>query len=1015
MNSGGRWQFFIDRGGTFTDIVARAPDGRLVTHKLLSENPEAYDDAAIAGIADLLGAPRGRPLPSQSIAAVRMGTTVATNALLERKGDPLLLIVSQGFRDALEIGYQARPKIFARRIEKPSMLYARVAEVPERVRADGSIETPLDHSATIAALRAARADGIAAVAIVFMHAYAFPEHEREAAALARTAGFTQISASHEVSPLVKFVGRGDTAVVDAYLSPLLRRYVDRVAKALTVSARPSGSQAPRLLFMQSSGGLTSANLFRGKDAILSGPAGGVVGAVETARSAGFAKIIGFDMGGTSTDVCHFDGGYERSFESVVAGARVRAPMMLIHTVAAGGGSILHYDAARFRVGPDSAGADPGPLAYRRDGPLTITDANVMTGKLQPDFFPRIFGPKQDQPLDADAVRKEFKSLARKLGDGRSAEEIADGFIKIAVSNMANAIKTISVERGYDVTEYVLNSFGGAGGQHACLVADALGIKSVLIHPLSGVLSAFGMGLASLGATRTRTVLKRLDDANLVDVAALKGSLEQEVRQELTRQGVEASAITVIAQAHLRYADTDSALPIPIASLRGMRALFEIAHQKRFGFISPEKDIEIEAIEVEGRGGGEPVAEPELAVQQTAPAAPHSMTRLFTNGSWHEAPVFLRAGLAPGHRIVGPSLIIEDHQTVVVEPEWEAQVTSRNHLLLARIAKRQEARVGKHADPVMLEVFNNLFVSIAEQMGYALQNTARSVNIKERLDFSCAIFDAKGRLIANAPHIPVHLGSMDKSVETVLREIGEALKPGDSYMLNAPYNGGTHLPDITVVTPVFGENSPDLLFFVAARGHHADIGGIAPGSMSPKATRIEEEGVYIDPFKLVARGRFREDAVLELLTKAPYPARNPAQNVADLKAQVAANEKGAAELTKMVRHYGLAVVHAYMRHVQDNAAEAVASVIAKLKNSRFEVETDQGSVIKVAIKIDQQSAQGDRRFHRHERSKSPTPSMRRSRSPAPACFTCSARWSTRRSRSTPAASARSRSSCPRARC
>ena len=954
MNSGGRWQFFIDRGGTFTDIVARAPDGRLLTHKLLSENPEAYDDAAIAGIADLLGAPRGRPLPSQSIAAVRMGTTVATNALLERKGDPLLLIVSQGFRDALEIGYQARPKIFARRIEKPSMLYARVAEVPERVRADGSIETPLDHSATIAALRAARADGIAAVAIVFMHAYAFPEHEREAAALARTAGFTQISASHEVSPLVKFVGRGDTAVVDAYLSPLLRRYVDRVAKALTVGARPSGSQAPRLLFMQSSGGLTSANLFRGKDAILSGPAGGVVGAVETARSAGFAKIIGFDMGGTSTDVCHFDGGYERSFESVVAGARVRAPMMLIHTVAAGGGSILHYDAARFRVGPDSAGADPGPLAYRRDGPLTITDANVMTGKLQPDFFPRIFGPEQDQPLDADAVRKEFKSLARKLGDGRSAEEIADGFIKIAVSNMANAIKTISVERGYDVTEYVLNSFGGAGGQHACLVADALGIKSVLIHPLSGVLSAFGMGLASLGATRTRTVLKRLDDANLVDVAALKGSLEQEVRQELTRQGVEASAITVIAQAHLRYADTDSALPIPIASLRGMRALFEIAHQKRFGFISPEKDIEIEAIEVEGRGGGEPVAEPELAVQETASPAPHSTTRLFTNGSWHEAPVFLRAGLAPGHRIVGPSLIIEDHQTVVVEPEWEAQVTSRNHLLLARIAKRQEARVGKHADPVMLEVFNNLFVSIAEQMGYALQNTARSVNIKERLDFSCAIFDAKGRLIANAPHIPVHLGSMDKSVETVLREIGEALKPGDSYMLNAPYNGGTHLPDITVVTPVFGENSPDLLFFVAARGHHADIGGIAPGSMSPKATRIEEEGVYIDPFKLVARGRFREDAVLELLTKAPYPARNPAQNVADLKAQVAANEKGAAELTKMVRHYGLAVVRAYMRHVQDNAAEAVASVIAKLKNSRFEVETDQGSVIKVAIKIDKKA-------------------------------------------------------------
>jgi 5-oxoprolinase (ATP-hydrolysing) len=950
MNSGGRWHFFIDRGGTFTDIVARTPDGRLITHKLLSENPQAYPDAAVAGIADLLGNPRRKPLPSDRIAVVRMGTTVATNALLERNGDPLLLIVSRGFRDALEIGYQARPKIFARRIEKPSMLYARVAEVPERVRADGSIEMPLDHSATIAALRAARAEGLASVAIAFMHAYAFPEHEREAASLARTAGFTQISASHEVSPLVKFVGRGDTAVVDAYLSPLLRRYVDRVAKALATRGT-----APRLLFMQSSGGLTSANLFRGKDAILSGPAGGVVGAVETARAAGFTKIIGFDMGGTSTDVCHFEGVYERSFESVVAGARVRAPMMLIHTVAAGGGSILHYDAARFRVGPDSAGADPGPLAYRRDGPLTITDANVMTGKLQPNFFPHIFGPKQDQSLDADAVRKEFKSLARKLGDGRSAEEIADGFIKIAVSNMANAIKTISVERGYDVTEYVLNSFGGAGGQHACLVADALGIKSVLIHPLSGVLSAFGMGLASLGATRTRTVLKRLDDETLTALGRVRASLEDEVKQELTRQGVEPSEIVVIAQAHLRYADTDSALPIPIASLRGMRALFEIAHQKRFGFISPEKDIEIEAIEVEGRGGGEPIAEPELAVQEAAlPPEPHSMTRLFTGGTWHAAPVFLRSGLAPGHRIAGPALIIEDHQTVAVEPEWEAEVTSRNHLLLARIAKRQEARVGKRADPVMLEVFNNLFVSIAEQMGYALQNTARSVNIKERLDFSCAIFDARGRLIANAPHIPVHLGSMDKSVETVLREIGEALKPGDSYMLNAPYNGGTHLPDITVVTPVFGENSPDLLFFVAARGHHADIGGIAPGSMSPRATRIEEEGIYIDPFKLVARGRFQEEAVLGLLTNAPYPARNPAQNVADLKAQVAANEKGAAELAKIVRHYGLPTVRAYMGLVQDNAAEAVSRVIAKLKTSRFEVETDQGSVIKVAIKIDKKA-------------------------------------------------------------
>jgi 5-oxoprolinase (ATP-hydrolysing) len=981
MSDSGTWQFFIDRGGTFTDIVARAPDGRLLTRKLLSDNSEAYEDAAIAGIADLTGCPRGRPLPAQAIASVRMGTTVATNALLEREGDPVLLIVNQGFRDALEIGYQARAKIFARRIEKPSMLYARVVEVPERVRSDGTVETKLDLDATRAALEAARGDSISSVAIVFMHAYAYPAHELLAAQAAREGGFTQISASHEVSPLVKFVGRGDTAVVDAYLSPLLRRYVNRVAAALAahpsrraLTGAPQGEAAnphpeerergarvskdeattPRLLFMQSSGGLTSAALFRGKDAILSGPAGGVVGAVETARAAGFAKIIGFDMGGTSTDVCHYDGAYERSFESVVAGARVCAPTMSIHTVAAGGGSILHYDGARFRVGPDSAGAAPGPLSYRRGGPLTVTDANIMTGKLLPDFFPHIFGPAQDEKLDEDAVRKAFKSLARKLGDGRSPEEVADGFIRIAVENMANAIKTISVQRGHDVTGYVLNSFGGAGGQHACLVADALGLTGLLIHPLSGVLSAFGMGLASLRATRTRTVLAPLDDQGLAGLAKIRLPLEEEVTQELVRQGIDSGAITLIAQAHLRYAGTDSSLPIPVASLRGMRALFEIAHLKRFGFICPEKDIEIEAVEVEASGGGEPIEEPELSVLVTAPASAHTVTEIFTSGSWHEAPVYLRADLAPGHRIKGPALIIEDHQTVVVEPEWQAEVTPRNHLLLNRIGVKEDARVSKHADPVMLEVFNNLFTSVAEQMGYALQNTARSVNIKERLDFSCAIFDARGHLIANAPHIPVHLGSMDRSVETILREVGDALKPGDVYMLNAPYNGGTHLPDITVVTPVFGENSPDLLFFVAARGHHADIGGIAPGSMSPKASRIEEEGIYIDPFKLVARARFREAEALALLTKAPYPARNSSQNIADLKAQVAANEKGVAELREMVRRYGLGTVRAYMGHVQDNAAEAVARVIAKLKTSRFEVTTDQGSLIKVAITINRKA-------------------------------------------------------------
>ena len=958
----GQWQFFIDRGGTFTDIVGRSPDGALVTAKLLSENPESYEDAAIAGIADLIGVPREAPLPPELIKTVRMGTTVATNALLERKGDRVLLIVSDGFRDALEIGYQARPKIFARQIEKPSMLYERVAEVPERVRADGTVEVPLNLDATRKILEGAREDGIDSIAIVFMHAYAHPGHERQAAELAREMGFAQVSVSHEVSPLVKFVGRGDTTVVDAYLSPLLSRYVDRLAGALSAHGGMdeandnAGEHAPKLMFMQSSGGLTSAHLFRGKDAILSGPAGGVVGAVETAETAGFSKVIGFDMGGTSTDVCHYNGQLERTFESVVAGARVRAPMMLIHTVAAGGGSILHCDESRFRVGPDSAGADPGPCAYRRGGPLTVTDANVMTGKLQPDLFPHIFGPGQDQPLDRRAVVKGFHGMARELDDGRLPEEIAEGFIKIAVTNMANAIKTISVQRGYDVAGYVLNCFGGAGGQHACLVADALGIENVLLHPLSGVLSAYGMGLASVRATRTHAVLAPLDDEGLAKLAEIRDPLDREARHELALQGIAEDAITITAQAHLRYAGTDSSLPIPVGSVAKMRGDFESAHRQRFGFISPEKEIEIEAVEVESVGEGATITEADT-VRFTARGAPAPQTRadMFTHGRWHDVPVYARTNLAPGVEIDGPALLIEDHQTIVVEPEWRAAVTSKNHLLLTRArAKKAKEDVGAEADPVMLEVFNSLFVSIAEQMGYALQNTARSVNIKERLDFSCAIFDASGALIANAPHIPVHLGSMDKSVETIVREVGRELRPGDVWMLNAPYNGGTHLPDITVVTPVFDEGGAEILFFVAARGHHADVGGIAPGSMSPRAATIEEEGIYIDPFRLVSGGRFQEEAVRRLFTDAPYPARNVEQNIADLTAQIAANEKGVIELRKMVRRYGLATVAAYMRHVQDNAAETVRKVIRILQDSHFSLVTDQGSRIEVAITIDRES-------------------------------------------------------------
>jgi 5-oxoprolinase (ATP-hydrolysing) len=752
--------------------------------------------------------------------------------------------------------------------------------------------------------------------------------------------------------------------------------------------------------MQSSGGLTSAHLFKGKDAILSGPAGGVVGAVETARLAGFTRVIGFDMGGTSTDVCHFDGVYERTFESVVAGVRVRAPMMLIHTVAAGGGSILFYDGARFRVGPDSAGANPGPACYRRGGPLTVTDANVMVGKLVPEFFPKIFGPAQDQPLDAEVVHACFSALAAEIGDGREPAQVADGFIRIAVENMANAIQAISVQRGYDVADYVLNTFGGAGGQHACLVADALGIGRVLIHPLSGVLSAYGMGLAELKATRSRAVLRLLDAKGLAAAEALAAPLAEETAEELEGQGVARGGIRISVIAHLRYLGTDSSLAVSLmqrdatgsippldgeggaaesragwgeshaphptgcagrpphegGALANLRAAFEAMHRQRFGFTSPDKPIEIEAIEVEALGGGEHPHEPDQPLSIDELPQPQTTTKLFTGSRWHEAPVFLRGGLEPGHSVQGPALIIEPHQTVVVEPGWQAELTAKNHLLLTR-ANPRETRIalGTNVDPVLLEVFNKRFTAIAEQMGYALQNTARSVNIKERLDFSCAIFDREGRLVANAPHIPVHLGSMDRSVETIRREVGESLKPGDVWMLNAPYNGGTHLPDITVVTPVFATSGAEILFFVAARGHHADIGGIAPGSMSPKATRIEEEGVYIDPFKLVEDGRFREDAVLKLLTQGPHPARDPAQNIADLKAQAAANAKGVEELGKMVAQYGLDVVHAYMGHVQDNAAASVARVIETLKPSSFAVETDTGAHIKVAIRVDRAAA------------------------------------------------------------
>jgi 5-oxoprolinase (ATP-hydrolysing) len=953
LQGGGTWDFWIDRGGTFTDVVGRAPDGTLTAHKLLSENPEAYADAAVQGIRDLLGLQAGEPIPAGSVGAVKMGTTVATNALLERKGERTLLLITKGFRDALKIGYQARPKIFAREIVKPDMLYERVAEVDERVRADGTVERAPDHAAARRELDQAMANGIKAVAVVFMHAYRYPEHESQVARLAREMGFAQVSVSHEVSPLIKLVGRGDTTVVDAYLSPILRQYVAQVDADL--DAR--NSQA-RLMFMMSSGGLTAAELFQGKDAILSGPAGGVVGMAETGRQAGFARLIGFDMGGTSTDVSHFDGEYERAFETEVAGVRMRAPMMLIHTVAAGGGSVLHYDGARFRVGPDSAGANPGPTCYRRGGPLAVTDANVMTGKLMPDFFPKIFGPGQNLALDEGAVRHAFNNLAQKVG--KAPEEIADGFIKIAVENMANAIKKISVQRGYDVTRYALNCFGGAGGQHACMVADSLGMTRVLIHPFSSLLSAYGMGLADIRATREQAIELPFGTKALAAVKRIGAALGKAAKAEVAGQGVTAAKIKVIVRAHIRYAGTDTALVVPAfvmpgqiaMTLKRMQRAFEKAHKARFGFVDRKKQMMVEAVSVEAVGGGAKFSERTAKRTRAKLARPARRTRFFSAGQWHRANVYTRDQLRPGNKVTGAAIVIEPHQTIVVEPGWQAELTAKNHLVLKRVKPlKRVSAVGTHADPVMLEVFNNLFMSIAEQMGVSLQNTAYSVNIKERLDFSCAVFASDGTLVANAPHMPVHLGSMDRSVETIIRDNKGRIAPGDIYAINAPYNGGTHLPDITVCTPVFDDRRRNILFWVASRGHHADVGGISPGSMSPNATTIEQEGVYLDNFKLVDRGRFREQELMDALTRARYPARNPVQNVNDIKAQIAANEKGVSELRKMVAQFTLPVVKAYMGHVQDNAAESVRRVIDRLRDSEFAYEMDQGTVVKVRISVD----------------------------------------------------------------
>ncbi|MET7917771.1 hydantoinase B/oxoprolinase family protein [Streptomyces avermitilis] len=933
------WQFWVDRGGTFTDIVARRPDGRLLTHKLLSDNPERYADAAVAGVRELLE-------DGARIDAVRMGTTVATNALLERKGERTLLVVTRGFRDALRIAYQNRPHIFARRIELPELLYERVVEADERIAADGTVLRAPDLDALAGPLQQAYDDGIRAIAVVCMHSHLHPAHEQAIGALAARVGFPQISLSSEVSPLMKLVPRGDTAVVDAYLSPVLRRYVQHVAGEL---------HGVRLVFMQSNGGLAEAGQFRGKDAILSGPAGGIVGMARMSQLAGFERVIGFDMGGTSTDVSHFAGEYERVFTTQIAGVRLRAPMLDIHTVAAGGGSVLHFDGSRYRVGPDSAGAAPGPACYRGGGPLTVTDANVALGRIQPAHFPSVFGPGGDLPLDAELVRERFAALARvirdRTGDDRTPEQVAEGYLQIAVANIANAVKRISVQKGHDVTRYALTTFGGAGGQHACRVADSLGIHTVLVPPMAGVLSALGIGLADTTAMREQSVEAPLEPASMPHILKTADDLEGVTRAELLAEDVPEDRIRITRRAQLRYDGTDTALTVELTEPDTMTRAFEERHRATYSF-TLDRPVVVEALSVEATGLTEPPDLSALAAFEGRSATPETVS-LHTGGTWRDVPLHRRAALPPSETVTGPAVVAEAGATTVVDDGWQAVITDDGHLIMERVAVTESSDLGTEADPVLLEVFNNLFMSIAEQMGARLESIAQSVNIKERLDFSCALFDPDGSLVANAPHIPVHLGSMGTSVKEVIRRRGDGMRPGDTYAVNDPYHGGTHLPDVTVITPVFDTEGERVLFYVASRGHHAEIGGIAPGSMPANSRTLEEEGILFDNWLLAEDGRFREAETLGLLTEARYPSRNPKTNLADLRAQIAANQKGVGEVARMIENFGLDVVQAYMKHVQDNAEDSVRRVIDTLEDGEFAYETDSGAVIRVRVLVDRE--------------------------------------------------------------
>ena len=950
-NTHNKWQFWIDRGGTFTDIIGRNPEGKISTHKLLSENPQQYSDAAIQGIRDILSLKSYDQIPIDKIDLIKMGTTVATNALLERNGERTLLAITKGFGDILRIGYQQRPNLFALDIKLPDMLYSEIEEIDERIDIHGNIIKKLDKSGTEVKLKKAFDNGYRSIAIVLLHGYRYKKHENQINLIAKKIGFEQISVSHQVIPLMKIVPRGDTTVIDAYLSPILRRYVNQFENALGTEKKDKG----KLMFMQSNGGLTDAHFFQGKDAILSGPAGGVVGMVKTGEKAGFKKLIGFDMGGTSTDVCHYNGDYERTLETQVAGVRLRAPMMLINTVAAGGGSILHFDGSRYRVGPDSAGANPGPACYRNGGPLTVTDCNVMLGKLNPELFPKVFGKNANQQIDVNIVKEKFNVLAKEISNATkkavSPIEVAEGFLSIAIECMANAIKKISVQRGYDVSKYTLSCFGGAGGQHACLVADSLGMKKIHLHQYAGVLSAYGIGLADSRTINDLAIELNLNKDIIESLSIQFNNLKKQGREEMLAQNLNSEKLHYSSRIYLRYEGSDSALAVRFSEYQEIKSNFENIHKARFGFISPEKLLIVESIQVEVSCPSEHV---ESKNNKRTKRGNSSLARLnvVMNGDSNPTSFYHRNNISTNDKLIGPAVIIEDTSTIVIEPGWQASINNNFDLILERTEKKQRmSAIGTKVDPVMLEIFNNLFMNVAEQMGTVLENTASSVNIKERLDFSCALFSPTGDLVANAPHVPVHLGSMSESIKTIIRENNKTMMPGDAFLINAPYNGGTHLPDITLIKPVYDEQEEEVIFYVATRGHHADIGGTVPGSTPAYSKHIKEEGILIDNFTLVSKGVFLEEEIYNLLSSGDFPARNIKQNIADLKAQVASAEKGAQELLGVIQNYGLKVVHAYMQHVQDNAEESVRRILDVISDSSFTYKMDDGYQVSVAISVD----------------------------------------------------------------